>query len=139
MPSSSTYQPGLRVAIVSRNSGTLGDLEAYLQRAGVTTIGTQQIERSAEIMSGVSAVVVFPDDFEWETVVPALNACLHSSPRALPVVVTNAPQRFEAFVGPDDCELPLVIPRPAWGWTILEAIRSHLTGSANPDDERDRS
>jgi hypothetical protein len=139
MPSSSTDQPGLRVAIVSRNSGTLGDLEAYLQRAGVTTIGTQQIERSPEIMSGVSAVVVFPDDFEWETVVPALNACLHSSPRALPVVVTNAPQRFEAFVGPDDCALPLVIPRPAWGWTILEAIRSHLTASANPDDHQDRS
>jgi hypothetical protein len=82
-------------------------------------------------MSGASAVVVFPDDFEWEAVVPALTACLRSSPQALPVIVTNTPERFESFVWPDDAAVPFVIPKPAWGWTILDAIRSHLTTLAD--------
>lgn len=133
MPPSSSDRHRLRVAIVSRNAGTLAGLETYLQRAGVTTSGTRQIERSGEVASGVSAVVVFPDDFDWDAVVPALRACMRSSPRALPVVVTNAPQRFESLVWPDDSAIPLVIPKPAWGWTILDAIRAHLNEPTGPE------
>ena len=115
----------LRVAIVSKNPETLDGLEAYLQRAGVTTSTTRQIERSAQIGSGVSAIVVFPDDFEWDGVVQALISWLSSNPRALPVVVTNAPQRFEDLDWPKNTTIPFVVPRPAWGWKILDAIRAH--------------
>jgi len=116
----------LHVAVVSKNPETLDGLETYLQRAGVMTSSTRQLERSAQIVSGVSAVVVFPDDYEWEAVIGALTACMGSNPGALPVVVTNAPQRFDSVVWPDDTAIPLVVPKPAWGWTILDAIRAHL-------------
>ena len=115
----------LHVAIVSRNPETLDGLEMYLQSAGMTTTGTSQIEHSAQIGAGTAAVVVFPDDFDWDAVVPALAACLRTNPRALPVVVTNAPQRFEALTWPGDGAIPLLVPKPAWGWTILDAIRAH--------------
>jgi hypothetical protein len=119
----------LHVAIVSKNPETLDGLEAYLRRAGVTTSGTPDIGRSAQIGVGVSAVVVFPDDFEWKEVTSALAVLARKNPRALPVVVTNAPQRFEAMSVPEGSALPLLVPRPAWGWTILDAIRAHLIES----------
>lgn len=118
---------------MAKNPGTLDDLETYLQRAGVTTSRTRQMERATEIVVGASAVVVFPDDFDWETVVPALTACLVANPRALPVVVTNAPQRFESVSWPEDGAVPLLVPKPAWGWTILDAIRAHLDQSAEAE------
>jgi hypothetical protein len=118
----------LHVAIVSRNPETLDGLEAYLQQAGVSTSTTRQIERSAQIGSGVSALVLFPDDFEWDGVVQALILCSSSNPRALPVIVTNAPQRFENLHWPKNTTIPLVVPRPAWGWKILDAIRAHSSG-----------
>jgi hypothetical protein len=71
---------------------------------------------------------LFPDDFEWDGVVQALIVCLSSNPRALPVIVTNAPQRFENLHWPKNTTIPLVVPRPAWGWRILEAIQAHSNG-----------
>jgi len=116
----------LHVAIVSKNPETLDGLEAYLQRAGVATVGTREIERSREVARSASSVVVFPDDFEWDAVLLALTTCLRTNPNALPVIVTNAPQRFESVAWPDGGIIPLVVPKPAWGWTILDAIRGHL-------------
>jgi hypothetical protein len=121
----------LHVAIISRNPETLDGLEAYLQRAGVSTCTTRQIERSAKIGAGASAFVVFPDDFEWDGVVEALILCSSGNPRALPVIVTNAPQRFENLQWPKNTTIPLVVPRPAWGWKILDAIRAHSSGRTN--------
>lgn len=128
-------QGRLRVAIVTKNEETLHGLEAYLQRAGAKTIGTREIERAAEIVSDVAAVVVFPDDFEWSAVVPALVECMTSNRRALAVIVTNAPQRFEPLVWPQDAAPPLLVPKPAWGFTILDAIRAHMNEPTEPEGE----
>lgn len=136
MPFSRSGQPAsLHVAVVSKNPETLDGLEAYLQRAGVTTSGTLQIEQSAQLGAAASAIVVFPDDFDWDAVVPALTECLRANPRALPVLVTKAPQRFEAIAWPKDGAVPLLVPKPAWGWTILDAIRAHLSNSSEPEDQ----
>lgn len=113
------------VAIVSRNPETLDGLEAYLRSAGVTTSSAQLIERSSQIAAAVSVLVVFPDDYEWDSVIPAMAACLRSNPRAQLVVVTSTPQRFERVVWPDDAAIPLIVPKPAWGWTILDVVRAH--------------
>jgi hypothetical protein len=129
MQSTRSQQSRLRVAIVSKNPETLDGLETYLRRAGVTTNCTRDIGRSAQIGSDVAAIVVFPDDFEWDDVVSALAAFARTNPRALPVVVTSAPQRFEALSVPEGVAPPLLVPKPAWGWTILDAIRAHLRES----------
>jgi len=115
----------LRVAIVSKNAETLGGLAAYLERAGATTVGTHEVARSMRVGAGALAIVVFPDDFDWEAVVAALTACVRAHPRVLQVLVTNAPQRFDALGWPSGTT-PLVMAKPAWGWTILDAIRAHL-------------
>lgn len=117
------------MAIVSKSPDTLGSLAAYLQGAGATTEGTHQVEAAARIAAGASAIVAFPDDFDWEAVVSALTTCLRAHPDTLLVLVTNAPRRFETVGWPDGGVTPLVMPKPAWGWTILDAIRAHPDGT----------
>jgi hypothetical protein len=116
----------LHVAIVSKNPQTLGSLAVYLQRSGATTVGTGEVEGSVHVGAGASAIVVFPDDFDWETVVVAMTECLLAHPRTLQVFVTKAPQRFDTLCWPDGGAAPLVVPKPACGWRILDAIRAHL-------------
>jgi hypothetical protein len=45
----------------------------------------------------------------------------------LVVVVTREPQRFEeAFNRAGGAPAPVIVPKPAWGWIILDAIRGPL-------------
>jgi DNA-binding NtrC family response regulator len=122
----------LHVAIVSKNAETLEGLEAYLRGAGVLTSSTRAIARAAELGASASALVLFPDDYTWDGAVAALTKCRTQNPRAPLVLVTRTPQRFEALAGPDDGALTVVVPKPAWSWTILDAIRAHI------DDEPER-
>jgi hypothetical protein len=42
-------------------------------------------------------------------------------------MVTREPRRFsEAFDADDRSPAPVVVPKPVWGWIILDAIRGHL-------------
>lgn len=118
----------LHVTIVSTNPETLDGLETYLRRAGLTTSGTRSVEGLADRSSPLSSVVVvFPDDFRPDAVVAALLALRTQRPKTLPVLVTKEPRRFETLPmrGAGGLE-PLVIPKPVWGWTILDAIRARL-------------
>ena len=126
----------LHVAIVSKSPDTLGGLAAYLQGAGATTEGTQQVEASVRVGASASAIVAFPDDFDWEAAVSALTTCLRAHPGTLLVVVTNAPGRFETVGWPDSGVTPLIMPKPAWGWTILDAIRAHFRNDSGPKNHR---
>jgi malonyl CoA-acyl carrier protein transacylase len=117
----------LHVTIVSGNAETLDGLEAYLRRAGVTTNGTKHIEKMSEMTpSASSAVLLFPDDFHSELMLSALAALRLERPKILPVLVTREPQRFESLPTARGGVLPLVVPKPVWGWTILDAIRARL-------------
>jgi hypothetical protein len=41
------------------------------------------------------------------------------------LVVTREPGRYSEIADAEgDGHAPIVIPKPAWGWTILDAIRS---------------
>jgi len=45
----------------------------------------------------------------------------------LAVIVTNEPHRFtEATAEADLATSPLVMAKPAWAWTILDAVRARL-------------
>jgi hypothetical protein len=114
------------VAIVSRNTETLEGLENYLRGAGATTSSTRAIVRSPDLAASASALVFFPDDYPWDGAIAALARWRSANPRAPFVLVTRTPQRFEALAAEDDEVLTVVVPKPAWSWTILDAIRAHL-------------
>jgi hypothetical protein len=124
-----------RVAIVSDNRETLDGLDHYLQRAGVETTCTRRVQRAAEISKGCSVVVLFPDDYEWGAVVAALSDCRRADAQSRAVVVTERSERFTSLVQPPALPELVIVPRPAWGWTILDAIRAKRNeweGSGKP-------
>jgi DNA-binding NtrC family response regulator len=125
------------VTIVADNPETLDELQQYLRRAGITTNGTRQIERSADMTPpSTTAVVMFPDDFHSGDVMAALAALRSRRPKALTVVVTREPARFDTLPSSDGSQSVLVVPKPAWGWTILDAIRGRLDDQAPKSGER---
>ena len=124
----------LHVTIVSDKVETIERLTEYLGRAGVITNATRHIERAVEQSPEVTtAIVLFPDDFDAEQAALALAQLRLHRPRALRVVITGQPRKFALPDERHDEATVLVIPRPAWGWTILDAIRARLDRSSGSE------
>jgi len=131
-PAPAAHRDAASVTIVSDNPETLDGLETYLQRAGVVTRSTRKIARAVELTAVFSAaVVIFPDDFGLAAVADALTDLGAQRPKTLIVLVTCAPKRF-ARASQSLGATTIVVPRPAWGWTILEAIREHWASQQTP-------
>lgn len=112
------------VTIVAANAETLDGLQAYLSGAGITARCARDLDACKKVASARTlAVVLFPDDFRWEDVVETLAELTRQHPHALPVLVTAHPQRCEELLSIEEL---LIVPRPVWGWTILDAIRAHI-------------
>lgn len=112
------------VVIVSNNPETLDGLQKYLTDAGLAARCSRNVDECTRAGSSRTvAFVLFPDDFPWDNVVGALATLAEERPLALPVLVTARPDRFERLVGADSL---LLVPRPVWGWAILDAIRAHI-------------
>ena len=132
-PGSPTAKP-LFVTIVSNHEKTIRELETYLRGAGVAANGTRAVERVLEMTPPSStAVVLFPDEYLHTGVRSALDALHRERPEILVVIVTNEPRRFErrSRTTAQDA-LPLVIPKPAWAWTILDAVRARIDSQPPP-------
>ena len=126
MPSRPRGHP-IHVTIVSDNPETIDGLEGYLRAAGAITQSTRELETSAQLVPiFAAAIVLFPDDFSSEVVFRTLADLRAKRPHALIVLVTREPRRFEALPSLDERVAPVVVPKPAWGWSILDAIRAHL-------------
>jgi hypothetical protein len=75
-----------------------------------------------------TAVVLFPDDFEATEVMQHISVLRATRPRLRIVVVTNEPQRLRPVLKADaESLLPIVFSRPAFGWSILDAIRGQTS------------
>lgn len=119
------------VSIVATNPETLDGLQSYLRGAGVRARCTRDLAectRFASESEGNLAVVLFPDDFPWERLVAALAELAALRPPVLPVLVTAHPQKFEKVRA---AEGVIIMPRPVWGWTILDAIRAQVERQAS--------
>jgi hypothetical protein len=115
----------VHVTIVAKNPETLDGLLAYLRNAGIAGRGTRAIEEASSARSPV--VVLFPDDYDRVLVLSLLTTLRAEHPSVLPVVVTSDPRSFERLVSSGEPAPILVVPKPAWGWTILDAIRARLS------------
>ncbi len=113
------------MVLVCDNAATLDSLKTYLERAGVTTVCARKLERIPSVLG--DALVVFPDDFAFEEVLRTVEAQASSSRELLIMLVTAQPKRYSERLRSSALDrLPLVIPRPAWGFTILDAMRAHF-------------
>jgi hypothetical protein len=111
-----------RVQVVSANLATLESLRAYLDNAGVHVHGSRR--PALDACAQVTAIVMFPDDFAEAEVVSCLRQARAARPDLVLVTVTRNVRRFEGMTAGDGRPLRLIVlPRPAFGWTILESLR----------------
>ena len=118
-----------RVTIVSTNAATLADLQRYLSGSGIEAEVLAAID-PARVSAASTAVVLFPDDYPAEAGGRFVEALRHARPRVLVMAVTREPERLAALslLGGDDAAesvAPLVLPKPSFGWSIVDAIRAH--------------
>jgi hypothetical protein len=114
-----------QVMIVSRNVHTSADLRSYLSQRGIATTATDRFDALAH-HAPCTAVVVFPDEFPMPSVATSIVHLTARFPRAWVVVVTRHTADFHelgAAVGARNRGRLLVLPRPAWGWDLLDRIR----------------
>jgi len=115
-------KPSLDVTIVASNPETLDGLQSYLRGAGAGAHGMSELAGPELVPSETRAVVFFPDDFVHRDVIDTLARFRRERPSTVLVVVTSDPKRFRALASSMRTP-PVVLPKPAWGWKILEAIR----------------
>ncbi len=114
------------VAIVADNPDTADGLQAYLENAGLATHALRALHDASAVPRSTGALVLFPDELDADVVVERLTSLRATRPQLLVLVVTSSPQRLRPALEPDGRSLlPLVLPKPAFGWTILDAIREH--------------
>ena len=114
----------LFVTVVAARRETIEALHTYLQGAGVASHATQALTDPALLSPGTTAVVLFPDEFDRAEVVHRVLSLRTARAPLLLVVVTGTPQRFRPALDPDAHGLlPIVLPKPAFGWSILDALR----------------
>jgi hypothetical protein len=128
MPREDSFQP--YVTVIARSPETVDSLTEYLHGAGVAAHGTRRIDSDGMIAPATSALVVFPDDFDTTEVLGRLTAIRRTRPHLLMVIITSAAARFLDTALPGDGTGALVVlPKPPFGWDILDAIRSHARRS----------
>ncbi len=123
----SIRRPRLRALVVGTDPTTRAALLSYLHGAGIDADAcgdAKGLERACRApRSAADAVVVFPDDLAPAAVRATLRAARAVGRDVLLVVVTASPQRFSATA-------PLhVLPKPVFGWTLVDAIRAHAARS----------
>jgi hypothetical protein len=115
----------IHVVIVSDNEETLDGLQAYLRGAGISARGMRFLPGRNLAHHRLTAVVLFPDDFAWVDIADEIARLVRVD--VLLILVTRDPGRFELLIRQwRGIKLPIVIPKPAWGWTILDLILDRL-------------
>jgi hypothetical protein len=117
------------VTIVSQNPETTDGLQQYLGRAGIASRSTRTVHDVSVVASDhTTATVIFPDDFAEDAVLALIAELRRRRPHVRNLLITGAPQRLLSSLRLDDHRLPMptVMPKPSFGWTILDAIRGHV-------------
>lgn len=115
-----------RVAIVAQSAETVDGLAAYLHDSGLTTSGFCALEGISALTPATTGLVLFPDDFACEVVSAVLGELRRARPKLFIVLVTKQPHRYGSAVDPDGRSIPpLVLPKPSFGWSILDALRAN--------------
>lgn len=116
----------LRVMVIAANRDTAAGLQRHLKGVGISSKILLSLNNRAMVPLVTMVLVLFPDDFELDAVLDRLRALRAHRPWLLIILVTLAPQRFGAATAANGKSVvPIVLPKPSFGWTIVDAIRAH--------------
>ena len=114
--------------VIADNRETADGLHEYLNKSGFATRTSRRLHDAGALCADASALVLFPDEFDEAEVLALLRTLRSTKPRLLLLLVTGAPQRVRAACEPDPhASRTVVLPKPTFGWNLLDAIRAHIT------------
>jgi DNA-binding NtrC family response regulator len=127
MPKVRKLRTPLYVSIVAGNPETLDGLQNYLEQAGVSSHSTRAVKDLAMVAPAfATATVIFPDDFPDKDSLALVHHLRNERPQLLALIVTRQPARFRDAAAADGRSLPpIILPRPSFGWDILDVVRAH--------------
>ena len=126
----------VHVTIVASSAETLDGLQTYLSLTGSCARGTRGLDDLGR--EPCTAVVLFPDEFSATDVLRELARLRLERPLVLTLLVTSEPVRYLENSSAKGLA-PIVIPKPAWGWSILDAIRLALAAQSGQEPAAARS
>jgi hypothetical protein len=110
-----------KLTLVSSDPDALWGVHDYLTRSGASLSSTSRLEHASEKASDADAIVLFADDYPQEEVVDTI-ARLSSR---LVVIVTGRGSEFQQLRARRDLRTRIIVlPRPTWGWMLLDAVRA---------------
>jgi hypothetical protein len=116
--------------VISDSPETLDGLTAYFNRAGVSCESRRVANPLAGLPAATRALVVFPDDFPSHQIASFLAVVGARRPELTLVIVTRNAAAYVGLRASNGRPLnATVLPKPAFGWAILDVIRAAL-GSA---------
>ena len=120
--------PTPQVVVVSDNPETIDGLQGYFVGVGIQACSARSLGSEDAVPAGTTALVVFPDEFPMPEIVEELVALREEQPGLLLLLVTAHPQHFVALSRDGRPAHPIVLPKPVFGWIIVDAIRMHAQG-----------
>jgi hypothetical protein len=126
------------VLIISRNNATAEDLRAYFEGRGVRSAVSDRLD-AADCAPNARAVVLFPDEFPEHAVAEGVRELARRFAGSRAVIVTRDTARFEDLVSEVGALPPgrlFVLPRPVWGWALLDRVFQPLP---SPDEQEART
>jgi hypothetical protein len=94
----------------------------YFGEHGITSSVTDRLEEPPGY-DPYAAIVVFPDEFTVESAASSIEALARRFSHARIVVVTRQVSDFESLLADIDAGALgrlRVLPRPVWGWELLD-------------------
>lgn len=121
--------PDIRVTVLSKNDETLDALVGYLRQVGLDVVGCGVLEETRARVT--HAFVVFVDDFETAEVMPLIHEHAEAPGGPTQLLVTSHPSRLlMRLAARPRTNPPVVVPRPVWGFTVLDILRAQLAARA---------
>lgn len=126
-------EPTHDVTVIAESPETLDGLLGYLGDAGLVSRGLRTLDAMHLVTATRAAVVLFPDGFDTVAAVVLTRVIRAKRGDLLVLIITGDAPRFQEVARPAGRSVtPQLYPKPAFGWTILDAIRNHSTRTNPP-------
>lgn len=126
-----------RVVVVSENPETVDGLQSYFVGVGIDAQSSVSLDATVSLPERITALVCFPDGWGADEVIRRVRALHRRRPALLLLLVTRDPRRYTMALTDERNEPSIVVlPKPAFGWAIVDAIRLHAETLGTRDPRR---
>lgn len=113
----------VKLALIANDRETVDGVQQYLLRAGARVSSTSWLGEAHAACADADAVILFADHYSREE---ALEVVLQLGVRLVIVVTAEVAYFSESRTAERAAPRLIVLPRPVWGWMLLDAVRSGM-------------